>query len=334
MSGQNVSYNLRPNKFVERQLFIELLAKVCSESPEKYVYVSLGGPQLEDQKLVHQQLGFRHLISLELDPIVHQRQLFNLRPASVKCLKNSTEDFVVDFDRYLSEYNDKTFVVWFDYASPNDRRDQLLEFERLLSRMQPPDILKITLNANPATLGGLAPEESQDHLQQRQLERLRGQLDNYLPADPIEPGQMTERGLIPIFCHAIKRAALNAVQKSPRLNVFPLSIFYYRDVYHQMITVTVCLTQKTEGDKLVQELVSRGWDYLPKDWTDATKIDIPNLTAKERLYIEGMPFSEDTKSVHEKLPFRFDKDDGESLKILEEYARHYRRYPSYFQVVL
>ncbi len=63
MSGGGVSYNLRPNKYVERQLFVELLRMVMSGSNfDNWVYVSLGGPQLEDHRLVHHQLNFRYLV--------------------------------------------------------------------------------------------------------------------------------------------------------------------------------------------------------------------------------------------------------------------------------
>ena len=35
MNGGKIAYNLRPNKFVERQLFVELLTKV-EKSPTTY----------------------------------------------------------------------------------------------------------------------------------------------------------------------------------------------------------------------------------------------------------------------------------------------------------
>ena len=154
MSGGNVSYNLRPNKSVERQLFIELLSKIClSENQDNSVYVSLGGPQLEDHKTIHQLLGFRNLVSIESDQVVYDRQLFNLRPSSVICKKQTTGDFIKDFDDFAADYNAKRFIVWLDYASANKRYDQLVEYQTLLSKLQADDILKITMNANLDTLG-------------------------------------------------------------------------------------------------------------------------------------------------------------------------------------
>jgi hypothetical protein len=334
MSGGNVFYTLRPNKFVERQLFIELLSKLCSQySPDRYAYISLGGPQLEDHKLIHHQLGIKTLVSLETDPIIHQRQLFNRRPSYVVCRNESTEDFVTDFDAFTNLHSDNNFIIWFDYASSRERRNQLVEYQTLLSKLQIDDIFKITMNSNPNTLGERHSGETHESVQKRRLEALRRQLDIYLPSSKIEHTQMTGRGLVPILCQAIKKASLNALQSTPRLRPVPLAIFVYQDGRHQMLTVTVRLTQKVDVDLFQQDLSSK-WEYLPSGWDDATRINVPALTAKERLYIEGLLFSEDHSAIHEKLPFRFHNKEEKSLQILEEYAKHYRRYPSYFQVVL
>lgn len=101
-----------------------------------------------------------------------------------------------------------------------------------------------------------------------------------------------------------------------------------------MLTVTVAVVRGADTPSFKQNLQNQEWLYLPDDWGVITRIDVPNLTAKERLYIEQVLFSDEHSVVHSKLPFRFDKDEAVSLQVLEEYARHYRRYPSYFQVML
>jgi len=334
MSGGNVSYNLRPNKFVERQLFAELLNKVCARySPDRYVYVSLGGPQLEDQRLVHRRLGIKTLISLEMDPVIHKRQLFNQRPSFVECRNESTGDFISNFDAFADLHEDKKFIIWFDYASPRERHEQLVEYQTLLGKLEAEDIIKITMNANPGTLGEEQIGETKEQLQKRRLKALRNQLDIYLPKS-LKYTEMTGRGLARILCNAIKKASLNAVQNTHLLKPIPLAIFVYQDGPHQILTVTVQLVLKADVEQFRKKLLSQGWDYLPSSWEDVTKIKVPNLTAKERLFIEGLLFSKSHENVHKELPFRFHENEKESLRILEEYARHYRWYPSYFQVVL
>lgn len=333
MSGGNVSYNLRPNKFVERQLFIELLGKIVStRSPDEFVCVSLGGPQLEDQRLVHRRLGVRNLISLEASPAVYERQLFNLRPSYIECRNESTGDFIRDFDEFTQKYYEKTYIIWLDYTSPGQRRDQLVEYQTLLSKLWTRDIVKITMNANSYTLSPHDRDEPWKEVYKRRREALRRQLDGYLPRSL--PETISNETLPYVLCEAIMRASLDALQNKPELSPVPIAAFVYQDGVHQMLTVTVCIESPNRVNQFCEELTTRGWEYLPSRWWDCTRIKVPNLTAKERLYIEQKLFSEDDETVHEKLPFRLDQDEGVSLSMLREYARHYCRYPSYFQVVL
>ena len=332
MSGGEIAYNLRPNKFVERQLFVELLTKVCTEPPEQYVYVSLGGPQLEDQRLVHQRLGLKKLVSLEADWIIYQRQLFNCRPSLIECQNNSTGDFVDDFDTFTHSYSEEEFIIWFDYAEADARREQVIEYQTLLNKLKDGDLIKITMNANPNTLGEIRSGENHEDVQKRRLKTLREQLEDYLPEIP-EHTEMTNRGFVPILCNVIEHASLEAVQDDPRSQPILLAAFIYQDGPHQMLTVTVRRISKRKANSFCTNLQSRGWEYLPSDWKDTTRINVPNLTATERVYIEKLLFSEGNEQIHDKLPFRFHENSEKSLETLEEYAAHYRRYPSYFQVV-
>ena len=333
MKGGQIAYNIRPNKFVERQLFVELLAKVCDDPPNQYVYVSLGGPMLEDQRLVHQRLGFRKLISLEGDSVIHKRQLFNCRPSYIKCRKCSTEEFVSNFDDFTNLYNDEKFLIWFDYSDASARLTQIMEFETLLSRLENGDIIKITMNANPKTLGEQQRGEKDDEVQKRRAEVLHDDLGDYLPVS-FEHTEMTNRGIVPILCHAIKQASLRAVRNDPDSQPIPLAAFVYRDGPHQMLTVTVRHTAKSDVESYREKMKTMEWQYLPSDWEDAKKINVPNLSPAERVHIEKLLFSDDLKTIHDDLPFCFDEDPEASLAILEEYAKHYRRYPSYFQVII
>ena len=332
MKGGQVAYDLRPNKFVERQLFVELLAKVCTDSPDEYVYVSLGGPQLEDQRLVHQRLGFKKLVSLEADSSIHKRQLFNRRPSYIECRNESSDEFVDDFDAFMDSYDNEKFVIWLDYSQANARRKQVIEYETLFNRLTDGDLIKITLNANPDTLAQKRSEESPDDVQKKQLEELRKQLDDYLPRN-LEHTKMTEHDILPILSGAIEHASLNAVRDDLGSQPVPLGSFAYADGYHQMLTITVRRTRKTEVKSFCENLKSHEWEYLPSEWKDVTRIDVPHLTVIERLYIEKMLFSDDHCIIHKNLPFSFHRDPQQSLKILEEYAAHYRRYPTYIPVV-
>jgi len=54
MTGEQIPYHLRPNKYVERELFCELLLRLGSQFDlKKYMYASMGGKFLTDHYLMH-----------------------------------------------------------------------------------------------------------------------------------------------------------------------------------------------------------------------------------------------------------------------------------------
>ena len=149
MSGQNVPYQLRPNKFVERQLFLDVLDFVrVWNSPSRYIYVSMGGRFLEDFKLINDRFAIEHMISIESDETTWKRAAFN-RLGFIDCRHESSGEFVESLERLLSEQPKRRLIVWLDYADANKRGEQLGEFRQLVSKLASGDVAKITLNANP-----------------------------------------------------------------------------------------------------------------------------------------------------------------------------------------
>lgn len=336
MSGGDVAYNLRPNKFVERQLFVELLEILCTGIPrDDFVYVSMGGPQLEDQRLIHQRLGFKNLVSLEAKEVVYDRQLFNLRPSYVDCKMLSVSDFVNNFDDFYNKFHDHKKIIWFDYSSPKKRREQLLEYQTVLKELNDGDILKITMNANPRTLGEQRKGESTLEIEEIRKEALLEQLQNLIPIF-LDSRDVTKNRLPIVLSEAIRTVSVDALRTSRDFTAMPLGLFVYQDGPHQMLTVTVRVTKRSEIDIIRRQLDHSGWEFLPplSKWDEIVRIKVPNLSAKERLHLEEKLFVNSHTETHESLPFRFHENKNISLSILEEYARHYRRYPSYFQVVL
>lgn len=332
MSGGNVPYHLRPNKHIDRTLFVELLGKICGQTPpSSYAYVSMGGPQLEDHRLIHNVLSIKKLLSFEIDKSVYERQIFNLRPSCLKCFDKPIDDFVNDFQVYATseEIDDKKIVVWLDYAT-TDRRKQLIQYEKLISKLQEQDVVKITLNANIDSFGVKQDVESQEEIQLRRFEKIKKQISDYLPAN-LSHTQMNANDITAVLSGAIEAAALKGLSRKPRTKPALLSLFAYQDANHMMLTATIRLTGSSDLDNYRYSLQ---WEYLPKDWKDIKYINVPFLTPKERLEIDGKLPAENLLILYNSLPFKLDPDEEKSKLLLEEYARHYKRYPSYLQATL
>ena len=94
---------------------------------EKYHYIGLGGPFLEDFRLVHARLGIgRDDERRRSEEEVHKRQLFNRPIASIECVHSTLEDYLDahDFDRPA--------IVWFDYTAREPSPTQIERFARTI----------------------------------------------------------------------------------------------------------------------------------------------------------------------------------------------------------
>jgi hypothetical protein len=147
-AGSSLPYRLRPNKAVDRELFLSLLMRLAPKlSLEKYHYVGLGGPFLEDFRLIHGRVGIAKMTCIETEEQVHKRQLFNRPIASIECVHKSLED-------YLDETNlESPAIIWFDYTEPKGITSQIERFARTIGTVPIGSVLRITLNANPSSLG-------------------------------------------------------------------------------------------------------------------------------------------------------------------------------------
>src|SRR6266581_5074122 len=250
MSGEKVPYHLRQNKFIERELFIDLLGQVDRRNPiSEYLYVGFGGAYLEDFKILHSAFGNKSMLSLEQLPWIHERQQFNLPYGCVTCTNKTSGDFIDEFADILNEFKTPPLLVWLDYAD-TDWRSQLNEYVALSSKLRKGDILKITLNVNPATLGGrdLAENDDEDalaeNLRQKRLETVTEKLGEFLPNEATQSDLQTKR-FPALMLKALRAAAFRGLSGSIGMDLHPISAVTYSDT-HKMLTVTAIMLEKNE----------------------------------------------------------------------------------------
>ena len=80
MSAGSIPYHLRPNKAVDRLLFLELCSKLAPDLNIEgggYQYVGFGGPQMEDFRLLHEKFPQMPMLCIEKHENVVPRQKFN-----------------------------------------------------------------------------------------------------------------------------------------------------------------------------------------------------------------------------------------------------------------
>lgn len=314
-NGSSVPYKLRPNKAVDRELFLSLLTRLApSLALEGHHYIGLGGSFLEDFRLVHARLGIDRMTSVEAEVEVHKRQVFNRPTASVECVHSTLEDYLDghDFDRPA--------LVWFDYTAPKPV-EQIGRFARTVGEVKLNSILRLTLNAQPGALGSPRPPLSGQALWEWRLEKFKDRLGSLCPTD-ITPAGMEKRTYGP----SILRALFLAVEKEvlshvDRKVVWALSTHYADGQPMVTATLVVCAANDTVIDPLV-----KGWTFYSPP-SDPLRIDLPALSTLERLTMES---NDDAKT---KLGFEL-AESGLGEDPFEVFKKFYRIYPHFSRVEL
>ncbi len=329
-AGSSLPYRLRPNKAVDRELFLSLLLRLAPTlSLEKYHYVGLGGPFLEDFRLVHARLGIGRMTCVESEKEVHRRQIFNRPIASLECVHSTLEDYLDGRDFEMPA------IIWFDFTEPKAVTTQILRFSRTIGTVPLGSVLRITLNANPESLGKPDPDEvsveveddaSRDRAQKPttqewRLARFKERLGLLFPSGITAEG-MTHRNygrsLLRVLRLAVEREALTF---RDRRMVWALAT-HYKD---GQAMVTAALVVCAADDTTTQELV-KGWEFYCT--TDAPhRLDLPALSTLERLTMES---SDDPQ---ERLGFELPESDmGENP--FDVFKKFYRIYPDFSRVEL
>ena len=326
MSDTPIPYSLRQNKAIDRYAFIELLSRInifCNI--RDYSYIGLGGYSLEDFKYIHSHFGIRDMISLEEDEEVHKRQLFNCPLSCIKCCHQSTDDFINEFNR-----SNET-IVWLDYVRPSNLRKQVEEFQAIVNKLSPLDIIKITLNANPSSYVARAEVEQKD-LHEARIAKLKDMLGELYPPAGIVPTMMT-MGKFPSAILLILKSAASAATSGQSISFQPLTAFSYADG-QQMLTLTGIILEKDEIKDFLDKTKIINWELGNTDWAKPRQINVPELTMKERLYIDSLLPGSDVKRIQDELKFRFNRNENRSLKMLETYALFYRHSPYFSRILI
>jgi hypothetical protein len=327
MSGQSIPYHLRQNKVIDRYAFVELLSRIDRfKNISNYSYIGFGGHSLEDFKYLHSRFGIIDMTSLESDEEVYKRQKFNQPHSCINRIQKYSSSFIDEFSR------EKETIIWLDYTDPASIRSQIEEFQATINKLEPLDILKITLNANAASYKkadeGAAPQE----IQKSRLEELRIRLEGIFPYSDVSEAFMTAKKFPEALCLILKHAAKLAIRAQQDISFQPLTSFSYADG-QTMLTVTGIILENSQADLFFSGTDLKNWELVNTDWRKPRPIDIPDLTIRERLYIDQLLPDSNEQDIQNGLGFLFGKHESQSLEMLRNYIIFYRQFP-YFSRIL
>jgi hypothetical protein len=326
MSGDDIPYQLRPNKFIDRQMFVELLSRlVVPRGPEKYVYVSMGGRHMVDHYAIYNRLGIQALFSFDMSANEVARQNFNKPTGKTICVEMNSANLPSEIDAILARFPSKrNLIVWLDYTSP-DRRAQFQEAIQTLVRLKHGDIFRITFNSSPQTLGSGTEwkESGAAGPGEYRADRLRAQLPEFLPTE-ITAISDTELPFVLARCFGLATDAATALQ--PNLRFVPVLITSYRDGA-RMLTITCAASEVDHSERFPTQLFRR-WKFASRGWDDIQAIYAPVLSMKEQYRLDAN-LHRGAKGMLSALKFLPAKDETASLEAIKSYKSFHRYYPTF-----
>lgn len=342
MSGEAVAYHLRQNKHVDRHLFIEVLSHVDRVIPVKdCLYASFGGVYFEDFKLMHNVFGSEKMLSIEEIDWVRVRQEHNCPYGSIRCEHLKSTELIDQLDTWRETFAAGNVICWFDYASPQ-RRQQLEEFRALLGRLEAHDVVKITMNANPATYGCFEEEIQRERAKEDnkltalalrenfRFKALIQDLGDMLPND-LNLAVVSKAAFPALVLGAIRQVASKAIAERPGLVFLPLASFSYADSEHTMLTCAGILLPEPEVEDFIAHSGLTDFAFNGLAW-DLHSINVPLLSAREKSKLDHGYGQKTADALAAELGFQFDKSPAKSLSMLKEYFRFHRFYPHFHRI--
>jgi len=319
-------FQLRPNKFVDRMLFLDLVAQIAGiRGAQNYAYLSMGAKFLHDHHSVYRRVGIDNLISFDRDGDDIKRQKFNRPTSRMTCLELDSADLPDQIDELRG---DKNVAVWLDFTSPGHRRVQLQQSEEILKRLIPDDVFRITLNADYKSFGKYDDNEKKKYasVQNMAAKKLAGQIGEYLPANL---NSLSKPEFPAVLANAVSQAASNALKYRDEIKFVPMLSTTYADG-SPMVTVA-CVVRPNDEAALPECL--RDWKYRSKSWNDVLTINVPDLSIREKHFLDRK-IGEPPSRIVRGLPFLpDDPDSAEEMKeTIKNYKKFHRFYPAFHHI--
>lgn len=321
MSGAGLPYRLRPAKFVDRELFADLIGQITvQEGRSGWVYVSMAGEHLADIQAVYRRSGIRKFYVFDENQRVVDRQRFNRHLPSIRLDTHQATALSDRLDEIVETAGADRAIIWLDFTGTGRRKDQIDDFVKVLEKLAPGDICRITLDGGNYFYKDLrdnwAPEEMKDApLHEKIAFGFREALAPY--SDPTR-NNLDKSAIADELVACVGRACpLASDRPNARVRFVPLLLTRYGDG-SEMVTVTVRCER--EDNPLP---IPSGWEWTPNDWTDILMLKSSVLSPKERAAIDES--LDNLDQACSALPF-VDED------AIRAYARFHRYQPNFQNV--
>ena len=301
-------YHLRVNKAIDRFLLVDILDRLkrhCDISD--YTYYGLGGPYLEDCRLIYDRCPEIQIVSIENNEQTFKRQEFHRFTKNLELRYEDFADFLLNFSSSGRE------IIWLDYTDREYRRFN--EFKSILEKVSEKSVVKITIRAER---------------DKQNLTKFKEQYPKILPSLTPQDDINEVSKLVKLLQDMLQIASQRAFPASGESVFQLLNSSYYREPT-RMLSVTGIVCNKNEVSEIRQWF--KDWVFLNLTWENPREIDVPILSIKERLHLEQhMPTPDRTgHTLSQALGYKIGKS-REHIEKLKQYEEYYQYYPYFARV--
>lgn len=311
MSSTNVvDFSVRQNKAIERELVfqgLQQLKPVLGLSAAQYI--GLGSVWFTDFLMAHVQLGIDRLVSVESDAVIYERARFNRPFSCVEVVHGPSHEVLPGL---VADKGLRTLprIVWLDFDKALDL-DRLDELSALAGSLPDDSVLITTFSAAGRKYG--KPIEIEATLLELFGDdfTIEGDVTNDL-----DRGMNLVRGVQ----RALSSAAADFGRSAPAVPAFGI---VYRDAVPMVTTGVVLPSPATASE--VRAAVER------EDWParSSSLLATPPLTSKEAASLRALLPAANPLTRDDVRAIGFDLEDDQ----VESFARNYRYFPSFAQVL-
>ncbi len=331
-------YHLRLNKAVDRLTLMDAIDRLRNLSAlSEYTYYGLGGPYLEEFRLLYESHPEMAMVSIENDKETFKRQAFHLPCGNVRIERESLRSFLARYEPV-----DRKCIFWLDYTGLEYSCFE--DFQVLLRKAVAGSMVKITLRAEPrdyytelqepvANLSRIGSNHEVSRpapvLRDEKADQFREKFRAIMP-NPSATPPATLAGLASMLQGMLRIAAQEELRGAVGIIFQPISSFHYNDGTG-MFTFTGLLCMRSEEAK-VREAFGN-WAFANLDWADPLQIDVPTLSTKERLHLQRWLPCQDSpgETLRLKLGYMIGNGKKDTEALLGQYAVFHRRFPYFMR---
>ena len=310
-------YHLRVNKAADRLAFIEMirrLDRIEELDLSQYVYHGLGGPYLEEYRLLYEEFPDMEMVSVEQNTEILKRQRFHIPSTQIRLEEMEMDSYITAFDP-----KEEKSIFWLDFT--NLKYSNFEQFMALLPTLNPFSILKITLQCDVKLWTDSNPDKRAS-----KIDRFNSEFSALLPEKITSIPQRLlsfARFLQKMLQIAVEKA-LPPIASSSRF--IPVSSFRYADSVG-MLTVAGVVCEEKDEEKVAKAYSD--WNLHTFDWGDPKLISLPFLSTKERLALQDLLPTDMNAGIQlsERLGYWIEDDSRKSEDALAQYATFHRYAP-------